>query len=281
MANPEPGRSGARTLLLIVAIATIAVTVTSPLTAGQNAVVRAQGARPGNQEGNLGLPDSPRNLQVLPEDMSTRAVVGVMRGFASALGVRCIHCHVGDDPNDLSTIDFVSDERQAKRVARVMMRMLQTVNDDMLEPGLAEVGRTDALAVRCATCHHGNNRPVSLGEVLATELENDGVDAMLARYDSLRAENYGGWAYDFSEGALLRLAGRLARTGNIEAAMAAIDKNLEFHPESATTRVTQGQLLAQAGEFERAKDAFQACLEADPELAFCQQMIDRIDQREQ
>ena len=42
--------------------------------------------------------------------MSTRAVIGVIHGFASALGVRCTHCHVGDDPSDLSTINFVRAE---------------------------------------------------------------------------------------------------------------------------------------------------------------------------
>ena len=281
MPKPQPARSNDRILLLTVVIAAIALAATVPLAAGQSVVGATGGAPGGSQEGSLGLPDSPRNLEVLPADMSTRAVVGVMRGFAGALGVRCIHCHLGEDPNDLSTTDFVSDERETKRVARVMMRMVQTLNDDLLEPGLTEVGRAESLDVRCATCHHGNSRPVSLGEVLTETLENDGLDAMLARYDALRADNYGGWAYDFSESSLLRLAGRLARTGNVEAAMAAIDKNLAFHPGSATTRITQGQILAQAGDFEGATAAFRACLEADPEMAFCQQMIDRISQREQ
>ncbi len=281
MLSTRPDRSGDRVVVLSIAIAIVAAATALPS-------VSAEPARGGPREGGnlaqepqLGLPETPQNLQVLPADMSTRAIVGVMRGFATALGVRCIYCHVGDDPNDLSTTDFVSDEREAKRVARVMMGMVRTVNDELLEPGLTEIGRTESLAVRCATCHHGNSRPVSLGDVLAESLENDGIEAMLAHYDSLRGDNYGGWSYDFSETALLQLAGRFARTGNIEAAMAAIDKNLEFHPDSATTRVTQGQLLAQAEDFEGAVAAFQACLEANPEIAFCQQMIDRINQREQ
>ncbi len=269
-----------RSLLLTLAIVMVALVVALPLTAGQ---AHATGTSASGQQGASSRrpPQSPQNLQVLPADMSRRAVIGVMRGFASALGVRCIHCHVGDDPNDLSTTDFVSDEREAKRVARVMMRMVQTVNDDLLAPGLTEAGRAESLEVRCATCHHGNSRPVSLGDVLTEELASDGIDAMLARYDSLREQNYGGWSYDFSEGSLLRLAGRLAATGNIEAAMAAIDKNLEFHPNSATTRITQGQLLGQAGDMEGARAAFQECLAADPEMSFCQQMTDRIDQQQQ
>jgi hypothetical protein len=34
-------------------------------------------------------PDSLRNLKVLPATTSPREIVGIMRGFASALGVRC------------------------------------------------------------------------------------------------------------------------------------------------------------------------------------------------
>jgi len=281
MLSTKPSGSVDRTLFLSIAIAIVALAAVPPLTSAQTiSGGPGAGGRQG-QESQLGLPESPQNLQVLPADMSTRAVVGVMRGFAGALGVRCIHCHVGDDPNDLSTTNFVSDERDTKRVARVMMRMVQTVNDDLLEPGLTEVGRTESLEVRCATCHHGNSRPVSLGDMLTEALEDAGVEAMLARYDSLREEHYGGWAYDFSESALLRLAGSLARAGSVDAAMAAIDKNLEFHPESATTRITQGQILGQAGDFAGARAAFQSCLDADPQMDFCQQMIARIDQREQ
>ena len=38
----------------------------------------------------------------------------VMMGFTRALGVRCNHCHVGEDGQPLSTFDFVSDENPNK-----------------------------------------------------------------------------------------------------------------------------------------------------------------------
>ena len=50
-------------------------------------------------------PESLVNIQALPEDTSVRELRTMMRGFAGALGVRCTHCHVGDDPNDLKSID--------------------------------------------------------------------------------------------------------------------------------------------------------------------------------
>ncbi|MFQ5530476.1 MAG: c-type cytochrome, partial [Gemmatimonadota bacterium] len=77
-------------------------------------------------------PDSTENLKVLPEDITIRELVETMRGFAGALGVRCIHCHVGDDPSDLSSVDFVSDEKIEKRKARVMIQMLNRINTELL-----------------------------------------------------------------------------------------------------------------------------------------------------
>jgi len=39
------------------------------------------------------VPDSLRNIQVLPRTMTPAEVVGVMRGVTMALGVRCPFCH--------------------------------------------------------------------------------------------------------------------------------------------------------------------------------------------
>ena len=260
----------ARTLLLSFVVGTLvlgAVALTAPASA---------------QEAQLGLPETPQNLQVLPADMSTRAVIGVMRGFAGSLGVRCIHCHVGDDPRDLSTVDFVSDEKDTKRIARVMMRMVQSLNDDMLAPGLAEAGRTDNIEVRCGTCHHGNNRPIFLEDALAETFEADGLDATLARYEELRAQFYGRWAYDFGERSLLRLAESLAGGGDMDAAMAVIDKNMEHFPDSPGSYLSKAGIQQRAGDMPAAMATLEACVaELGDAGAFCQQSIERAQQRQQ
>jgi len=64
--------------------------------------------------------DKPRNLKVLPADLSRDSVVTIMRfTVASGLGVTCGYCHGAPDvPFD--SIDFASDERQTKRTAREM-----------------------------------------------------------------------------------------------------------------------------------------------------------------
>ena len=43
-----------------------------------------------------------------------------MRNFASGLGVRCDHCHVGGNPDTLEGFDFASDAKEAKQVARAI-----------------------------------------------------------------------------------------------------------------------------------------------------------------
>ena len=75
-----------------------------------------------------GLRRSLRNVQVIPPSTSVVEVVGAMRNFASALGVRCQHCHVGEEGAPLSSFDLTSDARRNKLVARQMMRMVAGIN---------------------------------------------------------------------------------------------------------------------------------------------------------
>src|SRR5207253_842020 len=90
--------------------------------------------------GEAQIPETFKNLQVLPKDIPARELVMTMRSYASALGVRCAHCHVGADRPELAGADFASDEREAKRTARLMMRMVKAINEDHL----AHLQRTPA-----------------------------------------------------------------------------------------------------------------------------------------
>ena len=78
------------------------------------------------------FPETFENLKVLPKDISRQDLSGVMRGFASALGVRCVHCHVGQDNPGLKGVDFRSDEKETKRIARAMMKMAAAINADYI-----------------------------------------------------------------------------------------------------------------------------------------------------
>src|SRR5690606_32103791 len=63
-----------------------------------------------------------KNLKVLPKDISKDELDEVMDGFKAALGVKCGHCHAPStiDPKKL---DFASDEKIEKEIARKMMKM--------------------------------------------------------------------------------------------------------------------------------------------------------------
>jgi hypothetical protein len=107
-------------------------------------------------------PPPPVNLRVLPAGIDARTLISTMRGFTRGLGVRCQHCHVykGDNPDDLATFDFASDEKAAKQTARRMLAMLRAINDehpkDVGEPRPAGESK-----VTCYTCHRGETMPLT------------------------------------------------------------------------------------------------------------------------
>src|SRR5690348_404152 len=104
-------------------------------------------------------PDSLVNTKVFPHTTPVRDVIGTMRDFTSALGVRCQFCHVGEEGQPLAQFDFASDKKRNKLVARQMMLMLQEINrrlDTIPEKG------TPAITAVCSTCHRGVSRPVPL-----------------------------------------------------------------------------------------------------------------------
>ena len=82
----------------------------------------------------------------------------VMQGFNMALGVTCNYCHVemaGAQPgaNGQVPIDAAKDDKDTKKKARVMMKMVGQINSTLgseLGKPAAEVSR-----VQCATCHRG------------------------------------------------------------------------------------------------------------------------------
>ncbi len=123
-----------------------------------------------------------------------------MFSFSNALGVNCIHCHVAGDRNDWSTCDFASDEKQHKRSARIMMHMVSAINRDCLSQ--LGFGHGFTTPVGCRTCHHGQDRPLTLGQRLWDAIESHGVRAGLAEYHQLREHTFGRGVFDFGEGSV-------------------------------------------------------------------------------
>ncbi len=103
------------------------------------------------------IPDEFTNLQLLPQDITQEALIGVMKSVTQALGVRCNHCHINNgDPDSLADFEFALDENEHKGIARQMIRMVRAINSELLPaPMHAEAGQR----VTCNTCHRGETTP--------------------------------------------------------------------------------------------------------------------------
>jgi hypothetical protein len=108
--------------------------------------------------GSVPPQDEPkRNLKVLPKNISHEELDATMDQWKEALGVKCNFCHAPrkDDPKKL---DFASDEKPEKQIARNMYKMTGKINKKFFKykPGQAQ----DALPpISCKTCHNGKPHP--------------------------------------------------------------------------------------------------------------------------
>lgn len=130
--------------------AALAVAVALPLTA------QTQMPPNGAQHPHHEMP-RPKNLQVLPKDISGQQLIATMRGFTKALGVECSFCHA-EDPQT-HRLDFASDAKPQKTTARTMMRMTAEINSKYLSTVHDPDAMPDQKTVTCGTCHRGMSMP--------------------------------------------------------------------------------------------------------------------------
>jgi hypothetical protein len=99
----------------------------------------------------------PTNLKVLPKDISPDELRKIMRGYAGALGVECNFCHVAVPGK--RELDFASDAKDDKGIARIMIAMTHTMNEQYM----SQVHDPDAMPedkhITCGTCHRGHSMP--------------------------------------------------------------------------------------------------------------------------
>jgi len=218
-------------------------------------------------------PEKGENLKVLPENTDARQLRNTMIGFVNALGVRCSHCHDGDG-NDLSTYDFASDTREPKDKARVMMEMVEAINGTHL-PRLS-VPEDERLQVTCTTCHHGVTKPQPLEDLLAEILPSHGLEATIARYNELREQYYGGFAYDFGERTLINFAEALIAQQQAEEAVQILQLNAGHYPESAPTYYAMGEAYVALDDREAAIAQFEKALELLPDNPQIRRRLDEV-----
>jgi len=187
-----------------------------------------------------------KNVKVLPSDITVDSLVGTMRTFTRALGVRCSYCHLGKEGEPLSAYDFASDERPEKEKARAMLRMVGDINGTYLARLTAR--RDPAIVVQCATCHHGVAQPRPLQQVLIAAYAGGGVDSLDHTYRALRQRYYGSAAYDFGEVPLAEVAAELALRNKLPDAVRVHLLNTEMSPTSTFAHWMAGAAMLSAGD---------------------------------
>jgi hypothetical protein len=97
------------------------------------------------------------NLKVLPKDIASKDLQGIMADdFEDGLGVTCGFCHASAPGGH--GLDFASDAKPEKEIARRMMRMTLDLNKKYFNVRKPRIGN-NALTITCATCHKGEPFP--------------------------------------------------------------------------------------------------------------------------
>jgi len=224
---------------------------------------------------NAQVPEKFTNLQYFPKDIDHEQLIQTMRGFSFALGARCQYCHMAKDGDPPEKRDFASDEKDTKKAARAMLRMVDAINQDYV----GKLASQTKNRVSCVTCHHGLTKPRTLNSVLAETLDTKGIPDAIAEYKDLRSKYYGGAEYDFGETALNLLGESLMHSGKAKEAAAMMELNGEVNkPLSGWGSSVLAMAHVANKDFDKAKADFQGILEKDPENKWAKQQLDKLNQ---
>jgi len=218
------------------------------------------------------------NLQVFPKDITRERLTQRMREFSLALGVRCQYCHAGGNGVSFEGVSFASDEKPAKTTARAMLRMVDQINNVTLAqlPARAQ----PRVVVECSTCHRGVALPKSLQTTLFEIVESQGASAAAAKYRELRMDAPLG-RYNFGEWEMNELARRLAEANKTDAAIAMLELNGEFYPQSADIDVILGEMYRRTGERDKAVQRYRAALAKAPQHPMAKQRLEELEKKPQ
>ncbi|HET7872487.1 MAG TPA: c-type cytochrome [Terriglobales bacterium] len=219
------------------------------------------------------VPEKFTNLQFFPKDIPHDDLVQIMRGFSFSLNVRCQYCHAGKEGDSLRETNFASDEKETKKTARAMLRMVDAINQQYISKLESKTSRR----VECVTCHHGVSKPVAMNILLAETMEKKDLEAALTLYRDLRKRVYGSGEYDFGETPLNQLTESLLKQHKTKEAAAIMELNVEVNtPPSMWTRNLLAMAHSANKDTEKAKADFQKILEIDPQNAFAKKQLEQL-----
>ena len=115
---------------------------------------------------------APTNLQVLPKTLTGEQVHDIMKEWEAELGTDCSTCHASDPknlaPNGKPRLNFADDSKPEKATARVMFRMVETINTQYV----AKVDNSGD-PVTCGTCHRGRLGPQPFAAPAESDHDHD------------------------------------------------------------------------------------------------------------
>ncbi|HEU0054201.1 MAG TPA: photosynthetic reaction center cytochrome c subunit family protein, partial [Longimicrobium sp.] len=185
-------------------------------------------------------------------------------------------CHVqqpgeaGREPR----MNFASDDKPQKDKARAMMRMTRQINTELLPRVPDRV--QPPVNVSCLTCHRGLPVPTTLDRVLEAAIDSGGAPAAIARYRQLREQTLVSGRYDFSEGTVSDLARRLAARGKTAEAIALLEMNGEFYPNSGMIDFQLGEIYRARGDRDRAIAYYRTALQKQPDNMQAKRRLDEL-----
>jgi hypothetical protein len=123
------------------------------------AVLVTIGASSDSSQAATSKPDEGfKNLKVLPKNISDEDLDSVMHEFSISLGVHCNFCHARKADTTLKGLDFASDKKDEKNIARNMFKMTAYLNANYFNWNNST--RPDTIHfVVCYTCHRGGHEP--------------------------------------------------------------------------------------------------------------------------
>ena len=224
------------------------------------------------------VPEKFTNLQYFPKTTDRGSLIQTMRGFSFSLGVRCEYCHAAKDGDPPEKRDFASDEKETKKTARAMLRMVDAINQEYI----AKLGSQTTNRISCVTCHHGLGKPKGIEPTLSETLEAKGVPDAITQYKDLRKQYYGGAQYDFSETPLNQLAETLNRSGKTKEAVAIMEMNAELNaPLSGWGDSVLAMAHVANKDVDKAKTDFQRILAKNPENSWAKKQLEELSQKPQ
>src|ERR1700722_6408035 len=114
-------------------------------------IISAASVKPGSSKNDY------TNLQVLPKDIAPKDLQRIMVDeFEDGLGVGCNFCHAQEKGS--LHLDYASDAKPEKEIARAMMRMTMDINKKYFQVERPLIGDS-LMNISCNTCHRGVAHP--------------------------------------------------------------------------------------------------------------------------